>query len=113
MLFIIIIIIFPSLYKEHKMKHNLRKFVMFFYYYAFFIRREFKKVRAILEHFRFMISNTAEAWSVAGGHRATCCEFSSSPFVPSECGIKPIQWPGGLRRGPCSLVHGIADSNPA
>jgi hypothetical protein len=60
--------------------------------------KEIKKVRAILEYFRRMIGNTAEAWS--------CCSlrsdgdmlrvwFSCSSYVPCEHGVKmaaPIEF---------------------
>jgi hypothetical protein len=52
--------------------------------------KEIQKVRAILEYFRCMIGNTAEAWSYCSS-RSDCdmlrVWFTYSPFVQSEHGV--------------------------
>jgi hypothetical protein len=69
--------------------------------------KKIQKVRAILEYFRCMIGNTAEAWP--------CCSsrsdgdmlrvwFSCSPFVPSEHGVNDDCSTRGLHQGQANAV---------
>jgi hypothetical protein len=55
--------------------------------------RGIQNVRAILEYFRCMIGNTAEAWSYCSSRSDSDMLrvwFICSPFVSSECGVKMV-----------------------